>query len=158
MNTKNTPAEPLRSFYTPRKRVYAPDYLVNPVTGEMTVPPSMTEQSHLPQCDINNIIKSFSKSGQIAHINANAAKGVYADLPDTIDYQESLNLVMAAEASFATLPSKVRDRFGNDPASFLSFMSDPQNEQEARQLGLLNPKAPDPQPEPKTSPAPEKPA
>jgi len=122
---------------------------VNPLTGELEKEPSMTKQSFAAECDINNIIRSYSVSGIITHINEKAAIGTYADLPDPIDYQESLNLVMAAEASFASLPSSVRNRFSNDPEQFLAFMGDPANQDEMIALGLAKDTRP-----PKTEPAP----
>lgn len=45
---------------------------------------------------------------------------------------------------FDTLPSKLRLRFGNDPAEFLSFVEDPANDQEMIDLGL-KPKPPLPE-------------
>lgn len=157
MNTKNTPALELRSFYVARKRVHPPTFTLDPRTGEV-LDKSLTKQEHLLSCDINNIIKDFSKTGQIHHISANAAKGAYMDLPEELDYQAALNTVIDAENAFATLPSKVRDRFGNDPAEFLAFMGDPQNLSEARELGLLKPATPVPAPTPTPTPSPEKPA
>lgn len=142
--------EVTRSFYVPHARVTMPEH--DRRTGE--VPPSMTKQEFVQECDINNIIKSFSKTGQIAHISSKAAQGAYVDLPDPLDYQDALHIAAAAEASFATLPSKVRDRFANDPSRFLEFMSNPDNEAEARTLGLLNPVPPSPS-EPPAGPPPK---
>lgn len=135
----------VRCFYVPRERVYAD---LDPVTGEISAQPSMTKQEFVAECDINNIIKSFSKTGQVAHISAKAAQGAYVDLPEPVDYQTALNIVADAEASFATLPSKVRDRFENDPQAFLAFMADAKNMDEARALGLLNPLPAPPKEEP----------
>lgn len=146
--------EVTRSFFVPHARVTMPEYDVR--TGE--IPPSMTKQDAVAECDINNIIKSFSKTGQIAHISSKAAQGAYLDLPDPVDYQDALHIAAAAEASFLTLPAKVRDRFANDPARFLDFMADPSNAQEARTLGLLNPATPVPDAPSEPSPSPEKPA
>lgn len=128
--------EPVRSFYRPHKRVQFMNELTNPITGEITRPESRTKQSFVPECDINNIIKSFKLTGQIKHINERAAQGTYADLPDSVDFQEALHLVKDARASFATLPSQVRDRFQNDPSLFLAFMGDPRNQDEIIKLGL----------------------
>lgn len=127
-----------RSFYYPHERsdTWYTGETVDPVTGEVTVLPSMTKQSFVAECDINNILKQYKRSGIISHINAKAAQGSYQDLPDQVDYQEALNTVIRAEASFETLPSSVRDRFGNDPAKFLEFLQDPKNQDEAIALGL----------------------
>lgn len=142
-----------RSFYVPHERVYAP--IANLRTGE--IEPSKTQQEHLVSCDINNIIKQFSKTGQLTHISAKAAQGAYLDLPDPVDYQEAQNIMLEASSSFSSLPAKVRDRFENDPAQFLAFMADPKNEKEARELGLLTPATPLPDTRPEPSPEAEKP-
>lgn len=130
----------MQSFYRPHSRVQFTGELVDPATGEVTSPPSMTQQSFVKECDINNIIKQFSQTGMITHISERAAEGAYVDLPESMDFQEALHTVEAARASFASLPSKVRDRFGNSPEAFLEFLHNPSNEDEARSLGLLNPK------------------
>lgn len=105
-------------------------------TGELVKEPSMTKQSFVAECDINNIVREFTTTGQLAHINEKAAMGAFVDLPDTIDFQQGLEIVRQAEASFAQLPAKVRARFGNDPAEFLAFMADPASQEEAIALGL----------------------
>lgn len=135
-------------FYQPTDR--STDYtgeLVNPVTGEVYKPVPRTKQSHMRECDINNIIKDFKVTGQIAHMNTAARNGAYVDLPDQIDFQQSLEVVRSATTSFSTLPSKVRERFGNDPGAFLAFMADPRNNQEIIEMGLAT------APEPATPPA-----
>lgn len=124
-------------FYRPHKAVMMPTQVINPKTGKLETPVDRTKQSDLASCDINKIIKSFSMSGQVNHISANALKGMYADLPDELDYQGALNLQIEADKAFMSLPAHVRDRFGSDPAKFLAFMSDPANTEEARKLGLL---------------------
>lgn len=142
------------SFYRPHARVQEDGGIVNHVTGEVSYPPSMTKQEFVAECDINNIIKAYTQTGQINHISAKAAQGTFEDLPDPIDLQESLAIVQHAEAAFMALPAKVRDRFHNEPGEFLEFMGDPRNEQEARDLGLLNPLPPAP---PSPTPPPEPP-
>ncbi|UDN67627.1 internal scaffolding protein [robinz microvirus RP_77] len=101
--------------------------------------PSMTKQEFKDECDINNIIKAYSQSGQLNHIAANAADGRYEELPDNHELQDAINLVQAAEATFMSLPAKLRDRFGNDPLRFVDFTSNPENLSEMHTLGLLRP-------------------
>lgn len=135
----SSPPLPLKagySFYRPHERVVFTNALTNPHTGEVTYPPSRTKQQFKDECDINNIIKAFKVTRQITHMRANFEQGAYMDLPDPLDFQESLNVVLAAEASFATLPAKVRERFGNDPQGFLAFMADPANQDEIIKMGL----------------------
>lgn len=137
-----------RSFYRPHKRVTVDPHIYDPGTGEATIPVCRVKQSHVAECDINNIIKSFSVTGQFTHINANAKQGAYLDLPDDMDFQAALALVERSEAAFATLPAHTRDRFGNDPAQFLDFMSNPSNQDEAIKLGLATDRRPPPDPKP----------
>ncbi|AXH74058.1 MAG: internal scaffolding protein [Microviridae sp.] len=147
---------PERSFYRPHD--HSTGYtglLANPITGELKRPVHRVKQEFREECDINNIIKQYKLTGQIQHINAQAKNGSYEDLPDPIDYQESLNAVAQASSSFATLPSHVRERFSNNPGAFLSFMNDPKNRDEMVKLGLAK-KLPTPPSEP-TPPPPVKP-
>lgn len=96
--------------------------------------PSMTEQHHKNDCDINTILKRYDKTGLITHVNNMQA--TYGDFTEVNEYQESLNLVMAAQQSFADLPSNIRKRFSNDPGEFMEFITDPKNSEEMIKLGL----------------------
>lgn len=129
--------------------------VADPKTGELVKEESMTKQSFKAECDINNIIKQFQNTGIVSHINEQAKQGMYADLPPPLDYQESLELVRQAQTSFDSLPSKVRNRFDNDPEKFLAFVADPANQQEMVDLGLATgtpPQAPE-RPAPPAAPA-----
>lgn len=153
------PTQPMRSFYHPHNR-YATSWkneTVDLATGEIKIEPSMTKQSFVAECDINNILKQYKLTGQIRHISAKASMGAYEDLPLSTDFQEAMNLVLDAQASFATLPSHVRARFGNDPTQFLGFMADPSNLPEMEKLGLLKPRLEAPAaPPPVAAPEPPK--
>lgn len=144
--------EPTRDFYRPHKRVYQALDLVNHKTGEVYTPARRVKQSFVAECDINNILKHYSTTGQVRHMSAKAAMGAYQDLPDSMDYQEALHTVRDSQASFATLPSQVRDRFGNDPSQFLEFMSNPANQDEIIKLGLAMDKRPKQEPPPPSMP------
>lgn len=155
--------KPVLDFYRPHRRsdTWYTGELTNPITGEVFTPPRRVKQEFAAECDINNILKQYKLTGQIRHINEKAAQGAYEDLPDPIEFQDAMNLVLVSEASFATLPAHVRDRFGNDPTQFLSFLADPANQDEAIKLGLAKdnrppPDPPTPPPPPPPSPGPEK--
>lgn len=126
------------SFYRPHDRAatWYTGEEVNAVTGEVSRPGTMTKQSFVAECDINNILKQYKQTGMIRHMTANAQQGMYADLPDEVDFQASMNMVIQAEMAFASLPSKVRARFHNSPQDFLEFMGNPDNQDEAIRLGL----------------------
>lgn len=117
-------------FHRPHKRL-----TIN--TGDVQV----TKQSHKAECDINNILSQYKKTGIINHISSNQPK--YIDLPDALDYQTSLNTIMQAQDSFASLPAVVRDRFNNDPANFLAAFTDPAQHDYLREHGFLKPIPPD---------------
>lgn len=106
--------------------------------------PSMTKQEFVAESDINNIVKLYKKTGQINHMRLNAAKGVYADLPEIGDFHESMLLVQKANDAFASLPAHVRDRFRNNAGAFLEFMQDPGNQEEMIAMGLAKDTRPPP--------------
>jgi len=133
-------------WYQPHAPVDWTGEVLDLKTGESVKEPSMTKQSHKEECDINNIIKQYQVTGIVAHISEKAASGAYVDLPDPLDFQQSLNLVMEAQASFDSLPSSVRSRFENDPTRFLEFMQNPENQEEMISLGLAKDTRPAPAP------------
>jgi phage internal scaffolding protein len=145
----------LTSFRS-REQRRVPEYfrLVDHKTGEISTPPSLTKQSFVPECDINNILRSYRATGQINHMRANAAQGVYEDLPDPIDFQTSLNILKEANDSFDSLPAAVRRRFGNDPREFLAFVTNPANQDEIIKMGLAVDNRPPPEPTPTPEDAP----
>lgn len=103
----------------------------------------ITKQSFKDECDINNILSQFKRTGIIQHITQHQPQ--YQDLPDELDYQTSLNLMMTASNAFSTLPSVVRAYFDNDPARLLRALHDPDMRDKLTELGVL--RAPDlPQP------------
>lgn len=97
----------------------------------------VTKQSHKDECDIHNILRQYSRTGIINHINARS--GEYIDLPDLGDYQAAMNTLIDAQNSFASLPAAVRDHFNNDPGRFLDAFNDPSQADYLRSVGLLKP-------------------
>jgi len=109
---------------------------------------SMTEQSHKDACDIHNILKKSEKTGILEHVN-NAAP-YYGEMPTGQEFHNHMNIIARAETMFETVPSKLRQRFENDPAKFLDYISDQKNYQDMFDQGIdvshLT------KPEPKTAP------
>ncbi|AXL14645.1 internal scaffolding protein [Microviridae sp.] len=96
---------------------------------------SLTHQSMKDECDINNIMKKWEKTGILEH--KNNFQGQYGDFTQVpSDYHESMNQVLAANEMFETLPAKIRKQFGNDPGQFLDFATDPENNQKMIDMGL----------------------
>lgn len=94
-----------------------------------------TEQHHKEMCDVNNIIKKYDKTGIIGHVSKFEAK--FGDFTG-LDFKDANDLVIEAKQSFSMLPSKIRKRFRNSPEEFLKFFEDPNNRDEAIQLGLID--------------------
>lgn len=120
--------------------------------------PSRTKQAHKEECDINNIVKKALRNGVLPNAPPNPQ---YADLSEAVDYREAIHVVQRAQEQFAQLPALTRARFGNDPAAFLQFASDPSNGAEMVRMGLAtrveDPEAPAPQPtQPRAAQAPKK--
>lgn len=100
--------------------------------------PTLTKQSFKDECDINNILKKYKKTGLIEHVNK--YKGEYGDYIDAPTYQDAQNRIIEAQDMFMSLPAEIRDKFMNDAAYFLEFVHDPKNETAMVELGLAKPK------------------
>lgn len=106
-------------------------------TGE-----SMTQQQFKAECDVNNILAKYKRTGMLSHIQKH--QGNFGDFSSIEDYQTSLGKLMQAQQSFESLPSELRAKFENDPAKLISFLSDDKNNAEAVKLGLkIEKKAPE---------------
>ncbi len=97
--------------------------------------PELGAQQHFKEeCDINNIMKKYVKTGLITHVAEN--QGRFADVSEVGTYHEAVQRVRDTRKFFVGLPTSVRDYFDNDPALFLDFMADPANAGELRRMGL----------------------
>lgn len=92
-----------------------------------------TKQSFRDECDINTIMARYMATGVLPMPNQLEAR--YADVTG-IDYQNAMEVVADARSMFENLPSKIRDRFQNDPAQLLEFVHNEVNHAEAVELGL----------------------
>ena len=80
--------------------------------------PSQTLQSFKDDADINCIIARFENTGVLVDPTVPVSRtpqfGDYSEMPT---YQEAQNVIVAANTAFNSLSSKIRERFGNDPAA-----------------------------------------
>ncbi|WNK13058.1 MAG: internal scaffolding protein [Microvirus sp.] len=97
----------------------------------------VTKQSDLKDCDINSIFKKYERSGQLPDLILK--DGRYGDYTEVPDYQDAMNIVKTASEQFDALDVDIRNRFANDPASFLAFATDAKNYDEMERMGLLKP-------------------
>lgn len=96
--------------------------------------PSMTRQEFAQDADINVLMGRYIATGVIPPA---VRQGYFADV-DACDYQSAMELVKTADLLFDQLPSKIRERFANDPSRLMAFMDDPSNRDEAVSLGILD--------------------
>lgn len=107
-------------------------------SGLCCTDPSMTQQQFQDECDINTIMQQFKVTGQLP---VSGRMPEYADYSDAVtDYQTAMNAIREAKENFMSLPSRVRERFHNDPQELLDFVMDKDNQAEAERLGLTTPK------------------
>ncbi len=123
----------MRSAYIPHDRVQS-----------HAVGKSLTKQSFRDETEINNILAKYAKTGLVDHVNK-FGSAQYGDMPNQADFHEAMNLVTSAQAMFAELPAELRKDFGNDPAKFLEFVSDPESHDEMVEMGLIPTPAPAPE-------------
>ncbi|WNK14726.1 MAG: internal scaffolding protein [Microvirus sp.] len=135
----------IRDYLTPRVR----RGIIFPAQGR-------TKQEFARECDINNIMSRYLKTGIIDHVRDSAPQFLDASVGD---FQSAMEIIAQAETLFEELPSSIRNRFDNDPAQLLEFVHDPANTVEAVAMGFIDPtKLPTPNQALNTPPASPQPA
>lgn len=109
---------------------------------------TLTKQSFKDECNINNILARYIKTGVITHVNNMVPQ--YGDSP-SLDLLEAYQIVEQAQNSFMALPAVIRAKFDHDPAKFLEFVEDPQNAHLFAEYGLTNAPEGEPAPTPENS-------
>lgn len=95
--------------------------------------PSLAIQSQKDEADINRIVRDFGVTGRVS---AAVRLPTYGDFDQVDDYRTALHAVREAEASFMTVPARIRAEFGHDPAAFADFCTQPANLPKLREWGL----------------------
>lgn len=100
--------------------------------------PVMAQQQFKAECDINNIVNNYAKTGLLPQ-NIKSG-GQFADFSNIRDYQGMLDTILQAENTFMQLDPQIRSRFENNPGKLIEFIQKKQNYDEGVKLGLFNPK------------------
>jgi len=117
---------------------------------------SVTQQHFKEECDINTIVKRYSQTGLITHVNKSQPNYGYAT---SQSFTEAMHMVATATEEFEKLPSEIRAHFDNDTAKYLDAIQDESRVDELAEIGLIEKPTPDPIEEPKIEPpAPEEPS
>jgi phage internal scaffolding protein len=94
----------------------------------------LTEQAHKQETDMNYILRDYKRTGFIRHAKDN--QGKYDDI-SVQDFQEAMFVVAEANNMFAELPANIRKDFNNDPAQFLGFVQNPNNQETLQKMGII---------------------
>jgi len=102
--------------------------------------PTRTKQAFKDECDINKIVERFKQTQGPDFLDklAGYVTGTYGDFSNIPDYREALDQVKKAQQMFDALPATVRKEFDNDPAYFLDFCQNPDNNNKLLEMGLLS--------------------
>lgn len=104
--------------------------------------PSLAQQHFRDECDINVMVQRFQRTG--VPDSPPVPPGVQ-DFSQVHDFQSAMQVIIESQSAFASLPSRLRERFGNDPSRYLEFVYDEANRDEAVKLGMI-PAPPPPPP------------
>jgi len=105
-------------------------------SGTINNEPSMTQVADASETNINVIMARYEKTGQLPKV---LAEPLFGDFTETPDYRQAVEAVNAAHEAFMEIPAKVRAQFGNDPAEFIKFATDPNNKEQLDKWGLTEP-------------------
>lgn len=95
---------------------------------------SLTDKQFAADCDINTILVRFQATGALP--SNTRGEGTYGDFSKVGEFGEVMERVNKARDYFASLPSAIRARFGNEPTAFYDYVLDPANKEECIKLGL----------------------
>ena len=114
-------------------------YNLPPNPGYKNDEPSMTQQQFKDEADINNIMARYQKTGVLVDpLTQSTRKPMFDDFSELGDFRDHQQAVIDAQEMFMQLPSRLRARFGNDPAELLQWRSNSANKDEAIELGLMS--------------------
>jgi len=96
-----------------------------------------TQQSFKDECDINNIVEMYCKTGLWGNsIRPAINTPMFGDFTEVPDFVEAQRKIAEAGEMFDALPVKIRKRFNHDPVELLKFVADEANTEEAIALGI----------------------
>lgn len=99
---------------------------------------SKTQQAEKVNCDINRIVKHYTKYGVVPEgVTVKAAR--YADVSQVPTFQEAQNMIRHAEEIFLSVPLEIRRACDHNPAKVMDFINDPANADVLKKFGMLKP-------------------
>lgn len=105
--------------------------------------PSRTVQSDREGTDLKILLEKYVDTGEIPTVQLPVGEPLDGDFTGLPDFQEMQNMLIDIQEQFDSLPSKVREKFANDPMAMVQFLQDENNIEEAVNLGLMERREPD---------------
>ncbi len=99
---------------------------------------SMTQQALANESDINKIMAKAIRTGQPPP-SVHERQAQFGDFTQITSFHQAQTALVHAQNEFNTLPAKIRSYFDNDPEKLIKFLDDPDNLEEAVQMGLVQP-------------------
>ncbi len=103
----------------------------------VNVLPSETVQADSEKADINKILKRYAEVGIREQLNLTEAH--FPDVTEIGDFQDVMQTARAAETEFMKLPSKVREIFNHDVATWLDTAHDEEKRTSLIEQGKIEP-------------------
>lgn len=99
--------------------------------------PSKVQEQFADACQTDTIIRKYNMMGVNPFIAAGESQ--YLDTTQIPSFVVAQNAQIKVKEYFEGLPSDIRLEFNNDPMEFAEFVSDPQNADYLREIGVLAP-------------------
>lgn len=116
--------------------------------------PLITDQSSKKMCDINNIMKTYEKTGMLPNLKQKIPR--YIDNTLIPSLEEAFRITESAFSDFQKLPAIVRKLMDNDPSKMENFIADPANKEILLKHGILIERKAQEIPKPSDTPTPHK--
>lgn len=107
------------------------------VPGFSSDQPSRVQEQFADACQTDTIIRKYNRMGVNPFIAAGASQ--YLDTTQIPEFFVAQNAQVKVKEFFEGLPSDIRLEFNNDPMQFAEVVSDPQNADYLREIGVLAP-------------------
>lgn len=100
---------------------------------------SVTQQHFKDECDINNIMARYEKTGMLIDpLNPPTRQPLFGDFSGLPSFMEAQNAIREGVELFESLPARIRKMFNNDAVAYCDFISDRNNLDQALEMGLVD--------------------
>lgn len=99
-----------------------------------------TQQKFENESNINTIMSKYNNNVDILNASLRMQGATrqpqYGDFTNIPDFMTANQMIIDANNAFMQLPAKLREKFANDPSKLISWLENPDNNDEAIKLGL----------------------